>query len=228
MSMRYRGQPPVPGPTPPGPSGAPFPPRAGGSFTDRVMARVAEEPTPSPGRVFVRSLRRLAVRDAFTALATAWRLATEPAAPVAASARASAAALFLSVVVLIGLGGAFVTSGVLGVLGPDGLPPAPAATPAVTVAPTASPTPTPAPTPTPTPAPTLTPDVTPAVVEPALTEERFAPETSEPKERQEETTEKRETPEPTERAQKKEKRETPEPKERDERDEKDERESESD
>ena len=175
-----------------------------GSFTDKVMARVAEEPTPSPGRVFVRSLRRLAVRDALLALAAAWRLAFEPASPVAASARASAAALFLSVVIVVGLGGAFVTGGALSVLGPDGAAPpelAPGAAPTASPAPTIAPTPSPAPTPPPTPVPTATPS--------AREQSQGA--------REDGT--KRATPKP---AQTK-KRETPEPKERDEKDEKDER-----
>lgn len=211
----------------PGPDRAPVRPVDGAtrlrsaSFTDRVMARVAKEPTPSPGRVFVRSLRRLALRDALAALASAWRLAFEPASPVATSARASAAALFLSVVIVIGVGGAFVTSGALAVLGPDGPVPqglgpaaAPTASPTVAVEPTPSPTPTMSPTPTPSPVPT--PVAVAPVVEPdeSAGDERAKRETLEP----------RETPEPKERAgDKKEKRETPEPKERDERDEEDER-----
>ena len=181
-----------------------------GSFTERVMARVAEEPTPSPGRVFARSLRRLAVRDAFAALVTAWRLAFEPASPVATSARASAAALFLSVVILFGLGGAFITGGALALMGPDGPAPrelGPAAAPTASPAPAIEPTPSTPPTPSP-------------VATPPATEQ-------EPEERPAAKKEKRETPEPKEREQeKKEKRETPEPKERerDERDEEDERE----
>jgi len=165
-----------------------------GSFTERVMARVAEEPTPSPGRVFARSLRRLAVRDAVAALVTAWRLAFEPASPVATSARASAAALFLSVVIVVGIGGAFITGGALALLGPDG--PAPRE-PAPAAAPTASPAVAIEPTPStpPTPSPIATPPVT----------------EQEPEERPAGKREKRETPEPKER-------------ERDERDEEDERE----
>lgn len=183
MTMGQRG----PGSTPPGP-------RTGRSFTDGVMARVAKEPTPSPGRAFIRALRRLALRDALSAVATAWRLAFEPATPVAASARASAAALFLSVVVLVGLGGAFVTSGVISVLGPDDprlVQPGPAAAPSAT--PTAVPTPSPTPSPTPL--------VTPPAVEPAQPqrEQRTQRETPAPKEPKTEQKERRETPEPRER-----------------------------
>ena len=204
-----------------------------GSFTDRVMARVAEEPTPSPGRVFVRSLRRLAVRDALGALAAAWRLAFEPASPVAASVRASSAALFLSVIIVVGIGGAFVTGGALTLLGPDGEAPqelapaaAPTEAPAATIQPTPSPTPTPTPSPTPSSSPT--PLVTPIVTEqaPSDSEDRAERETPEPDERQEEKEEQRETPEPKEREkdERDEKDEPDERGERDERDEKDERE----
>ena len=174
-----------------------------GSFTDRVMARVADEPTPSPGRVFMRSVRRLAIRDALAALAAAWRLAFEPASPVAATARASAAALFLSVIIVVGVGGAFVAGGALSLLGPDGAAPQ-------ELAPAAAPTASPAVTIEPTPSPSPTPSATPSAAQRPRTE---------PEERTE-----RETPEPEERKQEQnEKRETPEPKERDERDEKDER-----
>lgn len=188
----------------------------GGSFTDRVMARVAAEPTPSPGRVFVRSLRRLAIRDALSALAVAWRLAFEPATPVATSARASAAALFLSVVVAFGVGGAFVAGGALSLLGPDRAAPqelAPAAAPTEAPAATIQPTPPPSPTPSPTPSPAPTPLATSSEAEQGQSdpEDRSELETPEPREREQESTEKRETPEPNER-------------ERDERDEKDERE----
>jgi outer membrane biosynthesis protein TonB len=162
------------------------------SFTDRVMARVANEPTPSPGRVFARSLRRLALRDALAALASAWRLAFEPASPVTASARASAAALFLSVVIVVGVGGAFVTSGALAMLGPDVTAPqelGPAAAPTESPVAVIEPTPMPSLAPTPSPTPTATPTPTP----------RATPRATEPDERAGEKREKRETPEPKER-----------------------------
>jgi hypothetical protein len=170
----------------------------------------------------VRSLRRLAIRDAFAALAAAWRLAFEPASPVATSARASAAALFLSVVILVGVGGAVFTSGALTLLGPDGAAPqqlAPAAAPTessvVAIESTPSPEPTPTAEPTPTPVPTPIP--APPIFEGDRSDGEDGPvrETPEPEE-------KRETPEPKERKtpEPSEKRETPEPKER-ERDERD-------
>ena len=188
-----------------------------GAFTDRVMARVAEESTPSPGRVFMRSLGRLAIRDAFAALAAAWRLAFEPASPVATSARAAAAALFLSVIILVGVGGAFVTGGALSLLGPDGAPPE-------QVAPAAAPTESPAATIAPTPSPSPTPVATPSVTERAPTdlEKTTERETPEPDEPRQEKQELRETPEPTER----EREERDEKDGRDERDEKDERDEE--
>jgi outer membrane biosynthesis protein TonB len=190
------------------------------------MARVAEEPTPSPGRVFVRSLRRLAIRDALATLAAAWRLAFEPASPVATSARASAAALFLSVIIVAGLGGAFAIGGALSLLGPDGATPqelAPAAAPTESPAVTIEPTPSPSPTPIATPSPSPTPSVTPSATERARTdpEDRTERETPEPEERKQEKKEKRETPEPMERDERDAKDEKD---ERDERDDKDERE----
>jgi hypothetical protein len=191
-----------------------------GSFTDRVMARVAQEPTPSPGRVFARSLRRLAIRDALAAVASAWRLAFEPATPVATSARASAAALFLGVIVVLGVGGAFLAGGASSLLAPDGTTPqqlAPAAAPTESPAVTPEPTPSPTPTPVATPSPSPTPAATPTAAEPLQNdrEDRATVKTPEPEER---TQEKKE---------RKERKETPEPKERerDERDEKDEPES---
>mgnify|MGYP001814281352 CR=1 FL=1 len=195
-----------------------------GSFTDRVMARVAEEPTPSPGRVFARSLRRFAIRDALGALVAAWRLAFEPASPVATSARASAAALFLSVIIVVGVGGAFVTGGALSLLGPDGAAPqdlAPAAAPTESPAVTIEPTPSPSPTAIATPSPSPTPIATPSATERAPTDpgDRTERETPEPEERKQEKKEKRETPEPKER----ERDERDEKDERDERDEEDER-----
>jgi len=154
MTMRRQGRNSAPGRPAFGPAGETPRPQQGGSFTDRVMARVAEEPTPSPARAFVRSLRRLAIRDAMAALAMAWRLAFEPISPVATSARASAAALLLSVVVVIGVSGAFAASGALAFLGPDATGPslpAPAASPAeravvVDRSPATEPTPAPRPT----------------------------------------------------------------------------------
>ncbi len=136
------------------------------------MARVAEEPTPSPSRVFARSLRRLAFRDAVAAMAAAWRLAFEPEARVGASTRATAAALFLSVVIMFGVGGAVVLSGAVALVGSDGSPAGPIApgavsstppVPAVELVPTPSISPTPPPTPVPTPRPQATPRATPAL-----------------------------------------------------------------
>jgi hypothetical protein len=168
--------------------------RRDGSFTDRVMARVADEPTPTPVRVFGRSLRRLAMRDAVAALVTAWRLAFEPTSPVGASARASAAALFLSVVFIVGIGGAFVTTGALAYLGSDG--PAPQER-----APAAAPTETPAVVIVPTPSPLPTPVATPSIPEREESDRavRTTRETPEPEKRQQDKKLKRETPEPRER-----------------------------
>jgi hypothetical protein len=188
----------------------------GGSFADRVMARVAQEPTPSPGRVFARSLRRLALRDALAALASAWRLAFEPTSAVATSARASAAAFFLGVVLVVGLGSAFAAGGALAFLGSDDpatqhLAPgaSPVETPAAVIEPSLTPQPSL------TPAPSLTPEPTPGpsqVARPSANEQEKASGSDR---------QKRETPEPKERESDKKKRETPEPKEREREDDKD-------
>jgi len=169
------------------------------------MARVAEEPTPSPSRVFARSLRHLALRDAVAAMAAAWRLAFEPEGRVGASTRATAAALFLSVVILFGVGGAVILHGAVALVGSDGSPAGPVApgavsssspVPAVELAPSPSISPTPPPTAPPTPRPKATPRATPA---PATSSEDGSGERV-----------KRETPEPV-------RRETPEPEDRSER-----------
>ena len=158
----YRGQPPIPNrppvpgrrPMPGGPSSPGSRPLPGGSFTDRVMSRVAAEPTPSPARVLLRSLRHLALRDALAALLAAWRLTFEPAGSVSPATRASAAGVFLSVILFVGVGSAMVSAGALALLGSDGQPqpmvPAasPSAVPVVTLAPSPSPSATPTPSPT--------------------------------------------------------------------------------
>jgi outer membrane biosynthesis protein TonB len=178
------------------------------SFSDRVMARVANEPQPSPGRVFLRSLRHLALRDAVAALLTAWRLAFEPTTSVSAATRASAAALFLSVVIIVGVGSSLLVGSGLAYLGSDGPTSpqlAPGASPAV-----AEPSPSPSPVPTPSPEATPVPTARPS--EAAGVERQQPGPTAEPKQDRQE----RETPEPKERddKEKSEKRETPEPEDR--------------
>lgn len=216
MTMRRPGTPDRPYPMGRPPTGA-RPPFGGGSFTDRVMARVAAEPTPSPARVFFRSLGHLAMRDALAALVTAWRLAFEPASRVSAGSRASAAALFLSVIVFVGLGGAAVTGGALALLGSDGRAPvqlAPGASPSprvdiVEASPSMSPQPSRTPLVTPSPAPTPTPTAEPAA---EVLSERATPrptrkpqrDADEAESSEREDREKRETPEPKEREREKE------------------------
>jgi hypothetical protein len=209
MTMRHHGGPGQPHPTG-RPLGGPLPPIDRGSFTDRVMARVAAEPTPSPARVFFRSLGHLAVRDALAALLTAWRLAFEPASPVSVGSRASAAALFLSVVIFVGLGGAAVTSGTLALLRSDGPAPvqlapgaSPLTAPVVVASPSLSPLPSPTPSATPSPSPRPT-------AEPASLRQRERA-TPTPTRKPQGTSDDAKSTEKADR----EKRETPEPEERD-------------
>lgn len=98
-------------------SRTPFP---GGSFSDRVMARVAREPGPTPARAFVRSVGHLALRDAAAALSTAWRLVFRPSGAVSAPTRARAAALVISVILVVGVGAPLLTSGGLAFLAANG------------------------------------------------------------------------------------------------------------
>ena len=225
-----RGQPPISGRPPiggrPPMPGGPVPPRgdsrAGGSFTDRVMSRVAAEPTPSPGRVLLRSLRHLALRDAFAALMAAWRLAFEPTGSVSPATRASAAGVFLSVVLIVGVGSAMVSAGALAFLGSDGQQlPVPAASPSTSpsVVPEASPSPSVAPSPSPSvepspsPSPSARPTPTPTA-KPSAEDER-----------------ERSTPKPTRKPQRSsddDKDDEREEREKDEKDESDEREREKD
>ncbi|MDQ2964319.1 MAG: hypothetical protein M3R57_00495, partial [Chloroflexota bacterium] len=46
------------------------------AFADRVMAVVAEEPTPTPTRAFVSAVRERSPREAAAAVSTAWHLGT--------------------------------------------------------------------------------------------------------------------------------------------------------
>jgi outer membrane biosynthesis protein TonB len=180
----------------------------GASFTDRVMARVGDEPTPTPARVLARSLRHLALRDALAALLSAWRLAFEAPESAPRSLRASSAALFLSVIIIVGAGTSLLTSGALTFLGSNGPTPpqldvgaAPTGPPAIESAPTPEATPAPSVEPSPTPQPTVT-------KEPRPASEDTAPKTRSPStregdderdERDEDDRKKRETPEPRER-----------------------------
>jgi hypothetical protein len=133
------------------------------------MARVAAEPTPTPARAFLRSLRVLAPRDALAALATAWRLAFEPTGSVTASARAASASLLLAVIVFVGIGGPLAASGLSAILGgPDGPTPqqldvgAPTESPTVSATPSPTPSPQPSPSLTPSPSPEATPSPEPS------------------------------------------------------------------
>ncbi|MHB8958282.1 MAG: hypothetical protein ACYDAN_01485 [Candidatus Limnocylindrales bacterium] len=78
---------------------------------DAVMTRVEAEPVPTASRAFVAALCRRAPIDAFTALATAWRLATLRTRPVPLVTRVRAAALAL------GVGGVLATSSAVALAG---------------------------------------------------------------------------------------------------------------
>jgi len=80
-----------------------------------VMTRVATEPRPTPSRAFLAALRRGSPTDAFTALATAWRLATLRDRPIALGARVRAAGLALGVGGLLASSGAVAIASVAGV-----------------------------------------------------------------------------------------------------------------
>jgi hypothetical protein len=170
------------------------------SFTDRVMAGVANEPRPTPARVFLRSLRHLALRDALASLHTAWRLALGPGQSMPRAARARSAALLLAVVLVVGVATPAAFTSMRALIGPDG----PAAVeldagaPA-SVPPTTPPTPTPSPTlrPTPTPTDFATPPATKPQGDGAASA-RTRPQPTRAHEADEESTSKtkRQTPEP--------------------------------
>lgn len=81
------------------------------SLPDAVMLRVGAEPVPSASRAFAAAACRGAPVDAFTALATAWRLATLRTRPVPGATRIRAAALAL------GAGGLLATSSAVALAG---------------------------------------------------------------------------------------------------------------
>jgi uncharacterized membrane protein YgcG len=101
------------GPWPAGPG--PLPPQLP-SFTERVMARIEEEPRPSAARAFAVSLARLRLGDASAAVRTAWRLAFERTRPVAPRVRFQSLVLVLPLGLLVSAGGAIAATGALRVL----------------------------------------------------------------------------------------------------------------
>ncbi len=91
----------------------PTPGSSASCFADGVMARVAQEPRPTPARVFVRSVLRFRLRDAWAALSTAARLALGPAGPIPTLVRVQSLLLLLVFTVLVSSGGALATAGAI-------------------------------------------------------------------------------------------------------------------
>ena len=84
-------------------------------LVDAVMARVEDEPVPTAGRAFLAAVRQRAPIQAFTAFATAGRLATLRTRPVPLVTRMRAAALALGVGGMLATSGAVALAGVAGV-----------------------------------------------------------------------------------------------------------------
>ncbi len=99
-------------PLPPPPRLAP----SASDFADRVMASVAGQPRPTPARVFVRSVLRFRLRDAWAALATAGRLAFGPAGPIPTLVRVQSLLLLLVFTTLVSSGGAIAAAGAIRVI----------------------------------------------------------------------------------------------------------------
>ncbi len=80
-------------------------------FSDRVMARVAAEPTPTPARVFLHSALRLRPRDAMATLVTAWHLAFGRSGPIPALVRVQSLVMLLVFTVVVSTGGTLAAAG---------------------------------------------------------------------------------------------------------------------
>ncbi len=85
-------------------------------FIDRVMAQVAQEPRPTPARVFVGSVAHLRFRDAWSALATAGHLAFGRTGHIPALVRAQSLLLVLAFSVVVGSGGTLAAAGAIRVI----------------------------------------------------------------------------------------------------------------
>ena len=84
-------------------------------LVDAVMARVEDEPVPTASRAFLAAVRQRAPIQAFTAFATAGRLATLRTRPVPLATRMRAAALALGVGGMLATSGAVALASVAGV-----------------------------------------------------------------------------------------------------------------
>jgi hypothetical protein len=79
-------------------------PTAAGEFSDRIMAAIARESTPTPARAFVSAVRARSADDAVSALWVAWHLATVRRWWIAPGVRARSIALVMAVVCALGTG----------------------------------------------------------------------------------------------------------------------------
>ncbi len=79
-------------------------PSASAGFTDRVMADIAGEATPTTARSFVSALRRRSARDAAAVLWVAWHLGTVRRWRIATGVRARSIALVLAVICALATG----------------------------------------------------------------------------------------------------------------------------
>ncbi|MFL5679859.1 MAG: hypothetical protein ACJ77B_04595 [Chloroflexota bacterium] len=122
-------------------------------FTTRVMAAVAQEPTPRPVAAASRAVAAGRPLGFLAALRDSWRVATTGGRP--ALIRAQALAFVLVAFLTVGGVAGFAGAAALRLLDPDDVPP-PAPIVAPTPTPPVSPTPTPTPTSTPTSSPTKT------------------------------------------------------------------------
>jgi len=148
MSGPYR----VPVPPPRGP--AHVRPGRVGTFADRVMAQVSQEPKPTPARVFLRSLLGLRLSAAMAALATAWHLAFGRTRTIPSLVRIQSLTLLLVLAVVVGTGGTLATAGALRMIDrptDPTTPPLPTIVVGPSPAPSVPPTPSVSPNPSPTP-----------------------------------------------------------------------------
>lgn len=147
-------------------------PRPSSSFTDRVMAAVADEADPRPVAAVTRAVRDARPAGIIVALQGAWRTAFGSGRPLLV--RAQAASLLLLAALGMGLVGGVVAIGASQLLAPlDDASPAPSVQP---TAPTATPELTPSPSPSPSVSPSPSPSVGPtASPEPTETAEPTSP-----------------------------------------------------
>src|SRR5690349_124103 len=92
------------------------------SFADRVMAAVADEPSPAPARATGRAIRRASLAALAVSIRDAWRVVVGRGFPVLIRAQALAIVL---VIVALGAGTATATAGALGLLDGPRRSPAP-------------------------------------------------------------------------------------------------------